>query len=226
MQPAVPPATETERLATLRALDVLDSGPEEEFDALIKVASLVCGVPISLISLVDSERQWFKANIGLPGVSETPRDIACCAHAILDDKLFEVPDAALDARFADNPLVTDAPDIRFYAGVPIVMADGSRIGTLCVIDREPRQLNATQREIVSNLATAAAHALDGRRAVRDMQEDAGAGTRSDRRRRDLHAGEVAAWGPVGHACRPAARTTASLAAASPNGSRCRASRNA
>jgi signal transduction histidine kinase/AmiR/NasT family two-component response regulator len=172
MQAAEPPATEHDRLATLHALDVLDSGPEEEFDALIKVASLVCGVPISLISLVDSERQWFKANIGLPGVSETPRDIAFCAHAILDDKLFEVPDAALDARFADNPLVTDAPDIRFYAGAPIVMADGSRIGTLCVIDREPRQLSATQREIVSNLAMAAAHALDGRRAIRDMQKHA------------------------------------------------------
>ena len=170
MQPAIPPATEADRLATLRALDVLDSGPEEEFDALIKVASLVCGTPISLISLVDSERQWFKANLGLPGVSETPRDIAFCAHAILDDKLFEVPDAALDARFADNPLVTSTPDIRFYAGAPIVMADGSRVGTLCVLDREPHQLNATQREIVSNLAMAAAHALEGRRAIRAAQK--------------------------------------------------------
>lgn len=180
MQPAEPPATERERLATLQALDVLDSGPEEEFDALIKVASLVCGVPISLISLIDSERQWFKANIGLPGVSETPRDVAFCAHAILDDQLFEVPDATLDVRFADNPLVTDAPDIRFYAGAPIVMADGSRIGTLCVIDREPRQLNATQREIVSNLAMAAAHALEGRRAIRAAQQHAAEMVASER----------------------------------------------
>ena len=172
MQSAALPATENERLATLHALDVLDTGPEEEFDALIRVASLVCGVPISLISLVDSERQWFKANLGLPGVSETPRDIAFCSHAILDDKLFEVPDATLDPRFADNPLVSDAPDIRFYAGAPIVMGDGSRVGTLCVIDRQPHQLNATQREIVSNLAIAAAHALEGRRAVRDMQKNA------------------------------------------------------
>ena len=172
MQPAKLPATERERLAALHALDVLDSGPEEEFDALIKVASLVCGVPISLISLIDSERQWFKASIGLQGVSETPRDIAFCAHAILDDKLFEVPDATLDARFADNPLVTDAPDIRFYAGAPIVLGDGSRIGTLCVIDRKPQQLDDTQREIVSSLAMAAAHALEGRRAIRAAQKNA------------------------------------------------------
>ena len=172
MQIAELPATELARLAALQALDVLDSGPEEEFDALIKVASLVCGVPISLISLVDTERQWFKANLGLPGVSETPRDIAFCAHAILDDDLFEVPDATRDVRFADNPLVTDAPDIRFYAGAPIVLGDGSRIGTLCVIDRQPRQLTATQREIVSNLAMAAAHALEGRRAIRAAQRNA------------------------------------------------------
>ncbi len=172
MEIAQLPATELARLAALHALDVLDSGPEEEFDALIKVASLVCGVPVSLISLVDSERQWFKANLGLPGVSETSRDIAFCAHAILDDELFEVPDATRDVRFADNPLVTDAPDIRFYAGAPIVLSDGSRIGTLCVIDREPRQLNTTQREIVSNLATAAAHALEGRRAIRAAQQNA------------------------------------------------------
>ena len=180
MQPAQTPATEHKRLATLQALDVLDSGPEEEFDALIKVASLVCGVPISLISLVDSERQWFKANLGLPGVSETPRDIAFCAHAILDDNVFEVPDTTLDARFADNPLVMSAPDIRFYAGAPIVMADGSRIGTLCVIDREPHQLNATQREIVSNLAMAAAHALEGRRAIRAAQQHAAEMVASER----------------------------------------------
>ena len=187
MQSAALPATEHERLATLHALDVLDTGPEEEFDALIKVASLVCGVPISLISLVDSERQWFKANLGLPGVSETPRDIAFCSHAILDDQLFEVPDATLDARFADNPLVKDVPDIRFYAGAPIVMGDGSRVGTLCVIDRQPHQLNATQREIVSNLAMAAAHALEGRRAIRAMQKHAAemaAGERSLKEARD------------------------------------------
>ena len=170
MQSAPLPANESDRLASLHGLDVLDSGPEEEFDALIRVASIVCGVPISLISLIDSERQWFKANIGLPGVDETPRDIAFCAHAILGNDVFEVPDAAQDARFADNPLVTSAPDIRFYAGAPIVLGDGSRVGTLCVIDRQPRQLDATQRAIVSSLALAAAQALQGRRAIRAVHK--------------------------------------------------------
>ena len=169
MQSASIPATEADRIAALQALDVLDTGPEKEFDALIRVASLVCGVPISLISLVDVERQWFKANIGLPGVSETPRDIAFCSHAILDDGLFVVPDAAQDPRFFDNPLVTHQPDIRFYAGAPITLANGNRIGTLCVIDRQPRQLDAHQREILQSLAVAAAQALQGRSAMRQRE---------------------------------------------------------
>jgi diguanylate cyclase len=159
------PANEAERLAALRNLNVLDTGPELEFYALVHVASLVCQVPVSLISLVDDERQWFKANIGLPGASETPRDIAFCSHAILDDALFEVPDATQDSRFFDNPLVTNAPDIRFYAGAPIRLSDGNRVGTLCVIDREPRHLTDTQRSILRYLAAASAAALEGRRAI-------------------------------------------------------------
>lgn len=157
-------------MATLKALDVLDTGPEAELDALVKAASLVCGVPVSLVSLVDSERQFFKANIGLPGVSETPRDIAFCAHAILDEGIFEVPDASLDERFHDNPLVTGAPDIRFYAGAPLTMSDGQRIGTLCVIDRAPKKLDAVQRQVLQSLALAAAQALEGRRAMRSLVE--------------------------------------------------------
>jgi PAS domain S-box-containing protein len=170
MQAAALPPDEAERLTVLRHLDVLDSGPEEEFDALVKVASLVCGVPISLISLVDAERQWFKANIGLPGTTETPRDVAFCAHAILDDDLFVVGDALADRRFADNPLVASVPDIRFYAGAPITLSDGHRVGTLCVIDRQPRTLDASQREILRSLAMAAAQALEGRRAIRELQK--------------------------------------------------------
>jgi len=170
MQSAPLPANEFARLAALQQLDVLDSEAEAEFDALVKVASLVCGVPISLISLIDSDRQWFKANVGLPGVHETPRDLAFCAHAILGDQLFEVSDALQDPRFFDNPLVTSQPDIRFYAGAPIVLGDGHRIGTLCVIDREPRQLDDTQREIIRALAVAAARALEGRRAMRLQQQ--------------------------------------------------------
>jgi diguanylate cyclase (GGDEF)-like protein/PAS domain S-box-containing protein len=165
------PVNEHQRIASLIQLDVLDSGPEEEFDALIQAASILCGVPISLISLVDSERQWFKANIGIPGVSETSRDIAFCSHAILGEGIFEVPDASLDERFFDNPLVTDKPDIRFYAGAPIVLKDGSRVGTLCVIDREPKTLSENQKEVLGCLAIAAAKALDSRRIGRQFDHE-------------------------------------------------------
>ena len=162
MQVAPLPANERVRLARLRALDVLDTEPEPELDALTRAASLVCGVPISLISLIDSDRQWFKSNIGLDDATETPRDIAFCAHAILGDDWMEVPDALEDARFVDNPLVTQAPDIRFYAGVPLRLSDGVAIGTLCVIDRVPRQLDAQQRAVLECLAQAAATALERR----------------------------------------------------------------
>jgi PAS domain S-box-containing protein len=149
---------------------VLDSNSEEEFDALVKAASLVCDVPISLISLVDAQRQWFKANIGLPGASETPRDIAFCAHAILENEVFIVRDATQDHRFFDNPLVAGNPDIRFYAGAPITLSDGNRVGTLCVIDRTPRELDNKQTEILKLLAVAASKALEGRRAAREQQK--------------------------------------------------------
>ena len=157
------PTNETERMASLRDLVVLDSKPEALFDAITRLASEVCGVPIALLSLVDTERQWFKANVGLPGVNETPRDVAFCAHAILEDAVLEVPDARRDVRFSDNPLVTGAPDIRFYAGAPLVLPQGERIGTLCVIDREPHQLDATQKHMLRSLATIASQALVLRR---------------------------------------------------------------
>ena len=160
------PDNEAARLHALAALTVLDSAPEPEFDAIVQAAALVCGVPISLVSLVDTERQWFKANLGLPGVSQTPRDLAFCAHAILDDGLMEVPDALADSRFAANALVTGKPDIRFYAGVPLCLSDGSRVGTLCVIDRAPRKLTDQQRTILAHLATAATQALERRRDAR------------------------------------------------------------
>ena len=149
-------------------MDVLDTAAEHEFDDLAVAASLVCGVPVSLLSLVDSHRQWFKANVGLENVTETPRDIAFCAHAIHSDALFEVPDARLDARFADNPLVTSDPQIRFYAGVPIRLRGGARVGTLCVIDRVPRELTSTQKNVLARLASAAARALETRKAEHDL----------------------------------------------------------
>ena len=160
------PLDELERLRALQRLDVLDSAPEREFDALVATAALVCGVPISLISLIDDDRQWFKANVGLPGVTETPRDVAFCAHAILDDGIFEVPDALADPRFSDNPLVAQAPDIRFYAGATLRLSDGAHVGTLCVIDRVPRRLSTQQREALRLLSIAAVQALESRRLAR------------------------------------------------------------
>jgi diguanylate cyclase (GGDEF)-like protein/PAS domain S-box-containing protein len=154
---------EAERLARLRELLVLDSPPEALFDGIARLASEICAVPIALLSLVDAERQWFKANVGLTGVNETPRDVAFCAHAIHADGLFEVPDARADPRFAANPLVTGTPDIRFYAGVPLTLPEGQRVGTLCVIDREVRRLNDSQARALQALAGVATQALVMRR---------------------------------------------------------------
>ncbi len=163
---------EAERLKILWALDILDTGPEEAFDALARAASLACETPIALITLVDAKRQWFKANIGMPGVRETSRDIAFCAHAIGQKEILEIPDASLDPRFARNPLVTGEPNICFYAGAPLE-SQGERIGTLCVIDREPRRLTCKQRDILRCLATAAVQTIENRRkAARTMEKAA------------------------------------------------------
>ncbi len=163
MEKVSAPAYEEARLASLRDLVVLDSAPEPLFDSIARMASEVCGVPIALISLVDAERQWFKANVGLPGVNETPRDIAFCAHAIGSDAVFEVPDATLDPRFAHNPLVTGPTDIQFYAGAPLILPDGQRVGTLCVIDHEARNLDAGQTQTLRSLAIMVSQALVMRR---------------------------------------------------------------
>lgn len=131
---------EPQRLAQLRALAVLDTGPEMVFDSLTRVAAEVCGVPIALLGFVDEDRLWFKSNIGLPETAEIPRQLAFCSHAVLGTDVMEVTDAQQDGRFADNPLVTGDPYIRFYAGAPITLSDGLCLGTLCVIDRTPRKL--------------------------------------------------------------------------------------
>ncbi len=169
MAAANKPVNELTRLESLKLLEVLDTDPEAEFDAIVKAASLVCDVPISLISLIDDHRQWFKANQGLDGVTETPREQAFCAYAILSDEILEVNDASSDARFADNPLVTQSPNIRFYVGAPLKLEDGSNIGTLCAIDSKPRYLNDKQREIMKHLAIAASKALE-RRRIREIEQ--------------------------------------------------------
>jgi diguanylate cyclase (GGDEF)-like protein/PAS domain S-box-containing protein len=135
----------------VRALHLLDTLPEVEFDQVAQLAAEICSTPVSLISLVDENRQWFKAVVGL-GVRETPRNVSFCSHAIQQDELFLVEDAAQDARFQDNGLVTGDPHIRFYAGVPLHAPDGGKVGTLCVIDTVPRQLTAGQRSALNILA--------------------------------------------------------------------------
>jgi len=148
------PATsidEAVRLTTLRSLDILDSLGEERFDRLTRMAKHMFRVPIALVSLVDENRQWFKSCIGLE-VSETSRDISFCGHAILGDEVFVIPDTLKDDRFADNPLVLEDPHIRFYAGCPIRVANGSRIGTLCIIDQVPRDFCAEDEELLKDLA--------------------------------------------------------------------------
>lgn len=156
---------EARRLAALRELGVLDTSPEAAFDTITRTAAQLCGVPIALISLIDAQRQWFKSNVGLAGVAETPRDAAFCDHAIRDAALLEVPDATLDARFAANPLVTGAPDIRFYAGAPITLPGGERIGTVCVIDRAPNRLDEHQRTVLQGLAAIVGAMLTQRRQL-------------------------------------------------------------
>jgi diguanylate cyclase (GGDEF)-like protein/PAS domain S-box-containing protein len=163
---------EESRLRSLASLGVLDSSPEAEFDALAKTAALICGVPIALVSLVDEHRQWFKANVGLPELSETPRDVAFCAHTINGDSLFVVPDATKDERFANYPLVTRQPRIVFYAGAPIRLCDGMQVGALCVMDHEPRVLSNEQQEVLVQLAIAVARALEARVALQKAEQAA------------------------------------------------------
>ena len=145
------PANEAERLAALRSLEILDSPPEESFDELTALAAYICRAPIAVISLIDDDRQWFKSRIGL-GLCETSRESSFCTQTILQPDLLVVPDAWADERFAENPLVTSAPGIRFYAGAPLLTPEGHALGALCVIDHRPRELTAEQLDALRTLS--------------------------------------------------------------------------
>ncbi|MBN8480511.1 MAG: GAF domain-containing sensor histidine kinase [Xanthomonadales bacterium] len=158
------PRNESARLAALHSYAILDTAAEGAFDDITRIARMVCGTPIAVVNLIDAERQWFKSEIGL-GVRETPLDPSICAHAILQDDLFVVPDTRLDERFRRNPLVTGDPKLRFYAGAPLLTPDGHALGTVCVLDLEPRTLDEAQLATLKALARQVMAQLELRRAL-------------------------------------------------------------
>jgi len=163
------PDNETERLAALRRYDILDTGAEQRYDDLVQVAAAICGTPMGSVTLVDADRQWFKAKLGLQE-DGTPRDTAFCAHAILQPGAPTiVEDASRDPRFHDNPLVVGGPGIRFYAGTPLLGIEGLPLGTLCVMDRQPRQLEPYQIEALEALSRQVSALLELRRVTRDLR---------------------------------------------------------
>jgi GAF domain-containing protein len=170
MPPAAPlPKNEIKRLKVLWQYDVLDTVPEEIFDDLTDLAAHICEAPVALISLVDENRQWFKSRVGI-SLQETSRDISFCAHALLNDNLLVVPDATKDSRFRDNPMVTGRQRIRFYAGAPLVTPDGHVLGTLCVLDKQPRKLRAEQLKALEVLARHVVSQLELRRHARELAD--------------------------------------------------------
>ena len=167
---ACKPINEEQRLKALSEYRILGSRPEEAYDSITRIASLACNVPIALISLVDRERQWFKSKVGLT-VNETSRDISFCAHTILNPDPMVVEDALFDQRFKDNPLVTQEPHIRLYAGFPLETPTEDRLGTLCVIDRIPKSLTNTQFKIMQELANQVVVQLELRKRSFALMEE-------------------------------------------------------
>ena len=163
------PVNEAARVAALQKYAILDTDPEQGFDDLALLASYICRTPIALISLIDENRQWFKSKVGL-SVSETSREIAFCSRAILQTDVFIVPDTLQDERFRNNPLVVSEPGIRFYAGAPLITDEGYALGTLCVIDRTPREISADQKEALKALSRLVLTQLEFRRNLMLLKE--------------------------------------------------------
>ena len=163
------PDNEAQRLEALREYRILDTAAEKAYDDITELAAYVCRVPISVISLVDESRQWFKSKVGVDQ-QETPREVAFCAHAILETEPMIVRDALNDARFADSALVTGSPHIRFYAGFPLASPEGFALGMLCAIDRKPRQLSAEQKKAMQTLSRQVMVLLEFRRVSMRMSE--------------------------------------------------------
>jgi PAS domain S-box-containing protein len=163
------PNNEEARLKALHEYAILDTDPEKAFDDLTRLASQICETPIAVVSLVDSDRQWFKSKVGLDA-SETSRDVAFCAHTILQPDLFVVPDAEQDMRFSNNPLVTSGPQIRFYAGAPLLTSENVAVGSLCAIDYVPRNLTPQQQEALEILGRQVVTQLKLRRIIAELEE--------------------------------------------------------
>jgi signal transduction histidine kinase len=181
---AAVPDNETDRLAALYALDILDSAPEQDFDDIVSLASNVCGTPTSLVNLIDIDRQWFKARVG-SDLNETSRELSFCAHAILGRDLLVVPDTTQDARFSDNPLVDTSDGIRFYAGAPLITTDGFALGTLCVVDNKPRKLDIEQLQALRALSRQVTAQMELRRHATALANTTARLQELERRKDDL-----------------------------------------
>ncbi len=191
MRPAPPALDETARLEALERYEILDTAPEREFDDITRLAARVCDAPMAQISLVDRDRQWFKARVGV-SEAETPRDVSFCAHAILGSDVMVVPDAAADERFADNPLVAGETGIRFYAGAPLVTTEGQAIGTICVMDKRPRRLDPEQLEALRALARQVVAQMELRRRMLQESEASRTALQEKEARLDLVASQMPA----------------------------------
>jgi GAF domain-containing protein len=166
---AASPSVEAARIAALNRYAILDTEPEQSFDDLVTLAAHICKTPMAMLSLVDEHRQWFKSKVGVQ-VRETPREVSICTHAIQQDDLFVVPDTWQDPRFRDNPLVVGEPRVRFYAGAPLINEDGFALGTLCVVDREPRELDEDQKNALLSLRRLALAQMELRQNLRLLKD--------------------------------------------------------